>query len=695
MSPIRTTFQCGSHTVRMETGEIAKQAAAAVIVDMDDTVVLAAVTAESEPRPGRSFFPLTVDYVEKFYAGGRIPGSFFRREGQPSEKETLTCRLIDRPVRPLFPKGFMNEVQVVAQVLSSNPEIDADIPAMLAASAALSLSGLPFAGPLAAGRVGLVDGVFVLNPTRSALTRSALDLVVAATDRGIVMVESAAAELPEDTLLGALEFAQRELATALEHIRAFASQAGKPAWAWQPPEPNEGLRRLLETHKPLVLEAYRISDGALRKANLRATAQRVAREVEEAGYDGAEALEAWLDLERQAMRDSVLAGHPRMDGRDTRTVRPISIRTGLLPRAHGSALFTRGETQVLASATLGTSLDEQMVDALEGRRRERFMLHYNMPPYATGETGRFGFTKRREIGHGRLARRALEAVLPAAEDFAYSMRVVSEVLEANGSSSMASVCAGSLALMAAGVPVKDHVAGIAMGLIREGERFAVLTDIVADEDHLGDMDFKVAGTAAGVTALQMDVKAGGIGAAIMQVALAQAREARLHIIDKMRAAAAGAPGELSAWAPRMSTLRINPERIRDVIGKGGAVIRALQEATGCTISVEDDGKVTITSTDAAMADEARRRIEALTAEVEVGRVYRGTVVRLLDFGAIVQLLPNRDGLLHISQVSEQRVESVGEVLQVGMTVCVRVLEADDKGRVRLSMKGVSASEAAA
>jgi polyribonucleotide nucleotidyltransferase len=695
MTPIRKTFQYGNRTVRMETGEIAKQASAAVIVDMEDTVVLATVVAEPQARPGRAFFPLTVDYAEKFYAGGRIPGSFFRREGRPSEKETLTCRLIDRPVRPLFPKGFMNEVHVVVQVLSSNPEIDPDIPAMLGASAALSLSGVPFAGPLACARVGFLDGAFVLNPTRTELKRSLLDLVIAATDQGVVMVESEAAELSEDIMLGALEFAEHEMRIALEEIRSLAVQAGKPAWTWEPFRHNEGLLALIAAQEPLLRNAYRISDRALRMVQLRETARQVAEMVQAAGYDGEEALQVWLDLERRAVRASVLAGNPRIDGRDTRSVRPISIRTGFLPRAHGSALFTRGETQVLASATLGTSVDEQIVDALDGKHRERFMLHYNMPPYATGETGRFGGTKRREIGHGRLARRALQAVLPSGEDFAYSMRVVSEVLEANGSSSMATVCAGSLALMNAGVPLKDLVAGIAMGLIKEGERYAILTDILGDEDHLGDMDFKVAGTAKGVTALQMDLKTGGIRREIMQAALEQAREARLHILEKMRAAAGSASAELSAWAPRMTIVRIKPERIRDVIGKGGVVIRALQEETGCTISVEDDGKVTISSAEARMADEARRRIEELTVNLEVGRVYQGSVIRLLDFGAIVQLLPNRDGLLHVSEISEQRVENIADVLQVGQSVAVRVLEADGKGRVRLSMKGVPASEAAA
>jgi polyribonucleotide nucleotidyltransferase len=691
------TFQYGAHKVTLETGEIARQASGAVLVSMDDTVVLATVVARTEAKAGQDFLPLTVDYVEKTYAAGRIPGGFFKREGRPSEKETLTSRLIDRPIRPLFPDGFYNEVQVVIHVLSSNPEIDADIPSMIGASAALSLSGIPFKGPIGAARVGYVDGQYVLNPTAAQLKTSALDLVVAGTERAVLMVESEARQLGEETMLGAVVFGHDQMQAAINAIHELVHDAGKPAWDWKGPARNEALiARIIQIAGAELRAAYEIRSKQARTQKLRdvhaLVDAKLAEDATASGQPAADANEVGsilFDLEAKIVRSQILEGEPRIDGRDTRTVRPIEIRLGALPRTHGSALFTRGETQALVTATLGTKQDEQIIDALQGEYRERFMLHYNMPPFATGETGRVGAPKRREIGHGRLAKRALVAVLPTMEEFQYSMRVVSEITESNGSSSMASVCGGCLALMDAGVPMKAHVAGVAMGLIKEGNKFAVLTDILGDEDHLGDMDFKVAGTVDGVTALQMDIKIEGITKEIMWAALLQAREGRMHILQKMQAAMAGNRTELSAFAPRLIKMKINPEKIRDVIGKGGAVIRALTEETGTQIDIEDDGTVIIASVDLDRGKEAERRIRELTAEVEVGKVYDGTVLRLLDFGAIVQVLPGRDGLLHISQIANERVNAVSDYLKEGQAVKVKVIEADEKGRVRLSMKAVN------
>jgi len=701
LNPIKKTFTLGGHEVTFETGEIARQAHGAVVCTIDDTVVLAAVTAAKEARANQDFFPLTVDYAERTYAAGKIPGGFFKREGRPSEKETLTSRLIDRPIRPLFPDGFFNEVQVVAQVLSLNPEVDSDIPAMLAVSAALTLSGIPFNGPIGACRVGYVDGQYVLNPTATQLKDSKLNLVVAGTEQGVLMVESEAQELPEDVMLGAVSFGHEQMQAAIQAIHELAEVAAKPAWEWQAPAPDAALvARVSELAEADLRAAFAMRQKQARNTRLgeirKATVAKLEEEAAAAGktLDARALKDRLFDLESKIVRTQILDGEPRIDGRDTRTVRPINVRVGVLPRTHGSALFTRGETQALVSVTLGTGRDEQIIDALAGEYRERFMFHYNMPPYATGETGRFGFTKRREIGHGRLAKRALVAMLPGAEDFGYSLRVVSEITESNGSSSMASVCGGSLALMDAGVPIKAHVAGIAMGLIKEGNRFAVLSDILGDEDHLGDMDFKVAGTETGVTALQMDLKIESINKSIMQIALAQAREARLQILQIMRQAIEGSRTELSTYAPRIIKIKINPDKIRDVIGKGGVVIRGLQEETGTTIEIEDDGTISIACVSAEGGEAAKKRILDITADVEVGKVYEGPVLRLLDFGAIVQLLPGRDGLLHISQISNERVNAVSDHLKEGQIVKVKVLEADDKGRVRLSMKAVGAPEAA-
>lgn len=692
MNPVKKTFQYGRHTVTLETGEIARQATGAVMVNMDDTVVLVTVVARKDVKPGQDFFPLTVDYQEKAYAAGRIPGGFFKREGKPSEKETLTSRLIDRPIRPLFPDGFFNEVQVIATVMSSNPEIDSDIPAMLGASAALTLSGVPFNGPIGAARVGYIDGQYVLNPTLTELKSSRLDLVVAGTESAVLMVESEADELPEDVMLGAVVYGHEQMRIAIDAINDLADEAGNEPWEWTPPAPEtELIERMRALCGDDLSRAYSIKQKQARMAAVDEVRQRVFAELitEDLPTERVNVVKGLFHkLEAQVVRGRILAGQPRIDGRDTRTVRPISIRTGVLPRTHGSALFTRGETQALVVATLGTGRDEQIIDALTGEYSERFMLHYNMPPYATGETGRVGSPKRREIGHGRLAKRALLACLPSKEEFGYTIRVVSEVTESNGSSSMASVCGGSLALMDAGVPMKDHVAGIAMGLIKEGNRFAVLTDILGDEDHLGDMDFKVAGTTRGVNALQMDIKIQGITKEIMQVALAQAREARLHILNIMQQAIAGPRQEMSEFAPRIITMKINPEKIRDVIGKGGAVIRAITEETNTQIDIEDDGTVKIACVSMESGEAARKRIEDITAEVEVGRVYEGTVLKILDFGAIVNVLPGKDGLLHISQIAHERVNAVSDHLKEGQTVRVKVLEADEKGRLRLSMKAL-------
>jgi polyribonucleotide nucleotidyltransferase len=692
VNPIKKTFTLGTQQVTLETGEIARQAHGAVLCTIDDTVVLAAVTASRTPKAGQSFFPLTVDYAEKTYAAGKIPGGFFKREGRPTEKETLTSRLIDRPIRPLFPDGFYNEVQVVAQVLSLNPEVDADIPAMIAVSAALTLSGVPFAGPIGAARVGYLNGQYVLNPTATQLKESQLNLVVAGTAQGVLMVESEALELPEEVMLGAVVFGHEQMQAAITAIEELAEQAAKPSWDWKAPARDEALAaRINEQFEGELRKAFDIRQKGARQETLKALTKRIHEACgvgTEGGPDANTVNDLSFAIESKIVRNKILDGEPRIDGRDTRTVRPITIRTGVLPRTHGSALFTRGETQALVTVTLGTGRDEQIIDALAGEYRERFMFHYNMPPYATGETGRYGFTKRREIGHGRLAKRSLVGMLPPAADFGYSVRIVSEITESNGSSSMASVCGGSLALMDAGVPIKDHVAGIAMGLIKEGNRFAVLTDILGDEDHLGDMDFKVAGTEKGLTALQMDLKIESINKGIMQVALDQAREARLHILAQMKQAMGGSRTELSSFAPRIIKIKINPEKIRDVIGKGGVVIRGLQEETGTTIEIEDDGTISIACISGEGGEAAKRRILDITADVEIGKIYEGPVLRLLDFGAIIQLLPGRDGLLHISQISNERVNAVADHLKEGQIVKVKVLEADDKGRVRLSMKAI-------
>ena len=686
---VTKTFQWGQHTVTMETGEIARQSTGAVLLDMDGTVVLATVVAKTTGKPGQDFFPLTVDYLEKSYAAGKIPGSFFKREGRPSEFETLTSRLIDRPIRPLFPEGFFNEVHVVIHTLSLNPEVDADIAALIATSAALSISGIPFSGPIGAARVGYVNGEYVLNPGQTARKDSIMDLVVAGTEAAVLMVESEAQQLSEEIMLGAVVFGHEQGNVAINAIHELVRDAGKPMWDWKAPAKDEPLIAKIDVlAKDKLVAAYQIRNKQARTQACRTAYAEVmaALKAEGATFD-AVAIEGLLfDIEAKIVRSQILAGEPRIDGRDTRTVRAIEIRNSVLPRTHGSALFTRGETQALVVTTLGTERDAQRIDALSGDYEDRFMLHYNMPPFATGETGRVGTPKRREIGHGRLAKRALMAVLPSKEDFPYTMRVVSEITESNGSSSMASVCGGCLSLMDAGVPMKAHVAGIAMGLIKEDNRFAVLTDILGDEDHLGDMDFKVAGTTNGITALQMDIKIQGITKEIMQVALAQAKEARMHILGKMQEAMAEAKTEVSNFAPRLFTMKINPEKIRDVIGKGGSVIRALTEETGTQINIDEDGTITIASADPAKAEEAKRRIEQITAEVEIGKIYEGPVTKILDFGALVNLLPGKDGLLHISQIAHERVEKVSDYLTEGQIIKVKVMETDEKGRIKLSMK---------
>ncbi|MCD8538149.1 MAG: polyribonucleotide nucleotidyltransferase [Burkholderiaceae bacterium] len=697
---VTQTFQYGQHTVTLETGEIARQASGAVVVSIEDTVVLATVVGNKNAKPGQDFFPLTVDYVEKTYAAGKIPGGFFKREGRMSEKETLTSRLIDRPLRPLFPEGFYNEVQVIIHVLSVNPEIDPDIASMIGASAALAISGIPFNGPIGAARVGYIDGQYVLNPTATQLQESKLDLVVAGTQSAVLMVESEAQQLPEDVMLGAVVFGHEQMQAAINAINELVRQGGKPEWDWQPAPKDEALiAAVTALAKEPLAAAYQVRQKQQRSTQLREVYADVKAKLAEqaqangqAEPDGVAIENILHDLESTIVRQQILNGEPRIDGRDTRTVRPIEIRLGVLPRAHGSALFTRGETQALVVATLGTKQDEQVIDAITGEYRDRFLMHYNMPPFATGEAGRFGAPKRREIGHGRLAKRSLVPLLPEYSEFQYTIRLVSEITESNGSSSMASVCGGALAMMDAGVPLKAHVAGVAMGLILENDKFAVLTDILGDEDHLGDMDFKVAGTEAGITALQMDIKIQGITKEIMQVALAQAQEGRLHILGKMRAAIDGSRGELSAFAPRMLSMKINPEKIRDVIGKGGATIRALTEETGCQIDISEDGTIVISSADLDRAKEAERRITELTADVEVGQVYEGSVLRLLDFGAIVQVLPGRDGLLHISEIANYRIANINDILKVGETLRVKVIEADDKGRLRLSVKAIGGIE---
>jgi len=689
---VKKSVQFGANTLTLETGEIARQADAAVMVTYGDTVVLVAVTAKTQVKEGQDFFPLTVDYQEKTYAAGRIPGGYFKREGRPSEKETLTARLIDRPLRPLFPEAFYNEVQVVATVLSCDPEVDSDIPAIIGASAALTLSGIPFYGPLAATRVGYINGEYVTNPSATQLKDSELDLVVAATESAVMMVESEAKELTEEVMLGAVVYGHEQMQGVIAMINEIADEAGKDAWDWVAPEPDLALiAKVQEIAGADVDAAFQIKAKGERSAKLDEIKNRVLTTLiteETSTVEANKIKDEFFKLEAKTVRSQILNGEPRIDGRDTRTVRPISIRTGVLPRTHGSALFTRGETQALVVATLGTGRDEQTIDALAGEYNDNFMLHYNMPPFATGETGRVGTPKRREIGHGNLAKRALKAVLPRKEDFDYTIRVVSEITESNGSSSMASVCGGCLSMLDAGVPLTAHVAGVAMGLIKEDNRVAVLTDILGDEDHLGDMDFKVAGTDKGITALQMDIKITGINATIMEAALAQAKEGRNHILGLMKEAVSGVNEEMSAFAPRIITMKINPDKIRDVIGKGGAVIQALTKETNTSIDIADDGTIKIACTSAEEGAAAQRRIAEITAEVEVGNVYEGTVIKLLDFGAIVTLIPGKDGLLHISQIAHQRVNAVGDFLKEGDVVKVKVVEADDKGRVRLSMKAL-------
>ena len=687
------SFQYGNHTVTLETGEIARQAAGAVKVSMGDTVVLVAVTTNKEVKEGQDFFPLTVDYLERTYAAGKIPGGFFKREGKQSEKAILTSRLIDRPIRPLFPEGFYHDIQIVAMVISCDPEIDSDIPAMIGASAALVLSGVPFAGPIGAARVGYANGQYLLNPSKTELETSQLDLVVAGTKQAVLMVESEADILPEDVMLGAVVFGHEQMQAVINAINELADEVNPEVWDWKAPETNaELVAKVRDIAGATIAEAFKIRQKQARSAKLDEAwaAVEAALITEETNTLAKNEIKGiFKQLEADVVRGQILAGQPRIDGRDTRTVRPINIQTNVLPRTHGSALFTRGETQALAVATLGTSRDEQIIDALSGEYTDRFMLHYNFPPYSTGEVGRVGAPKRREIGHGRLAKRALVAVLPDAEDFNYTMRVVSEITESNGSSSMASVCGGCLSLLSAGVPLKAHVAGIAMGLILEDNKFAVLTDILGDEDHLGDMDFKVAGTTEGVTALQMDIKIQGITKEIMQIALAQAKEARLHILSQMQAAVSG-PQELSQHAPRLYTMRINPDKIREVIGKGGETIRSITAETQTEINISDDGVVTIAATTAEAGEAAKARIEMITAEVEVGKVYEGTVVKILDnnVGAIVSVMPGKDGLVHISQIAHERVKDVNDYLKVGQVVNVKALDVDERGRVRLSIRAL-------
>ncbi len=688
------TFKYGAHDVTIETGVIARQADGAVLVNMAETVVLVTAVGDKKDVEGRDFFPLTVNYQEKTYAAGRIPGGFFKREGRPSEKETLTSRLIDRPIRPLFPAGFRRDVQVIATVLSMNTEVDPDIPSMLGASAALALSGLPFMGPIGAARVGYKDGQYLLNPTASELEQSKLDLVVAGTKDAVLMVESEADQLPEDVMLGAVMFGHEHMQVAIEAISSLAKEAGRPAIVWTPPAEDKALAEGIAKYVPQITEAYGIAEKQFRYAKIaelkkQCVAELTAREGNT--WTPAQIEAKFHDAEKNVVRSRIIAGNPRIDGRDTKTVRKIDVQVGALPRTHGSAVFTRGETQALVVTTLGTGRDAQIIDALEGERREPFMLHYNFPPYSVGETGFIGSPKRREIGHGRLARRGVEAVMPNMETFPYVIRVVSEITESNGSSSMATVCGTSLSLMDAGVPVKAPVAGVAMGLIKEDSSFVVLTDILGDEDHLGDMDFKVAGTAEGVTALQMDIKIFGITREIMSTALAQAKDGRLHILGEMNKVLSAPREKMSDWAPTIITRKIDPEKIRDVIGKGGAVIRAITEETGTTIDIENDGTVKIASVDGKAGRAARERIELITADVAVGRVYEGKVVRLMDFGAFVTILPGRDGLVHISQISHERVERVSDKLKEGDVVRVKVLEVDRQGRVRLSMRDIDAA----
>jgi polyribonucleotide nucleotidyltransferase len=698
VAAVKKTFRYGNQTVTLETGVIARQATAAVMVTMDDTVVLVTVVG-SDSGVEKDFFPLTVNYQERSYAAGRVPGGYFKREGRPSEKEILTSRLIDRPLRPLFAEGFNFDVQVVATVMSLNPEVDSDIPAMLGAAAAVALSGMPVSSHLAAARVGYIDGNYVLNPTKTQLQSSQLDMVVAGTEKAVLMVESEAKELSETVMLGAVMFAHREMQAVIAIIKEMVDEAGTPIWDWTAPVANQDVEtRVAALAKADIEKAYQIKDKQERTLTIRDIRDRVLDDMlsENAGkleepYLSREVKAMFGKLEYDIVRGQILAGKPRIDGRDTKTVRPISIQTGVLPRTHGSALFTRGETQAIVVATLGTERDAQTIDALEGERKDTFMLHYNFPPYSVGEVGMVGSPKRREIGHGNLAKRGIAAVMPSMTEFSYVIRVVSEITESNGSSSMATVCGTSLALMDAGVPIKKHVAGVAMGLVKEGEQFAVLTDILGDEDHLGDMDFKVAGSADGVTALQMDIKIDGITESIMRTALDQARDGRLHILGLMNSAVTGPRQEMSAYAPRILTIRIPTDKIRDVIGKGGVTIRALTEETGCVIDISDEGEVKVAAADLSACEEAIRRIEGITADVVVGTIYEGTVTKLMDFGALVNILPGKQGLVHISQIANERVAQVSDKLAEGQVVRVKVLEIDRQGRIRLSMKEVAAA----
>ncbi|EKS7792623.1 polyribonucleotide nucleotidyltransferase [Edwardsiella piscicida] len=697
LTPTVRKFQYGQHTVTLETGMMARQATAAVMVTMDDTAVFVTVVGAKKAREGQDFFPLTVNYQERAYAAGRFPGGFFRREGRPGEGETLTARLIDRPIRPLFPEGFLNEVQVVATVVSVNPQVSPDIVAMIGASAALSLSGIPFNGPIGAARVGYINDQYVLNPTMDELKQSRLDLVVAGTDNAVLMVESEADLLSEDQMLGAVVFGHDQQQVVIENIKALAAEVGKPRWEWHAPEVNVALQhRVAEMAEARLGEAYHITEKQARYAKVDEIKESVIADLlaEDDALDAGEISDILSALEKAVVRGRVLRGEPRIDGREKDMIRALDVRTGVLPRTHGSALFTRGETQALVTATLGTERDAQNIDELTGERTDRFLLHYNFPPYSVGETGMMGSPKRREIGHGRLAKRGVLAVMPSQDAFPYTVRVVSEITESNGSSSMASVCGASLALMDAGVPIKAAVAGIAMGLVKEQDNFVVLSDILGDEDHLGDMDFKVAGSRDGVTALQMDIKIEGITREIMQVALNQAKGARLHILGVMEQAINAPRGDISEFAPRIHTIKINPEKIKDVIGKGGSVIRALTEETGTTIEIEDDGTVKIAATDGDKAKHAIRRIEEITAEIEVGRIYQGKVTRIVDFGAFVAIGGGKEGLVHISQIADKRVEKVTDYLQMGQEVAVKVLEVDRQGRVRLSIKEANASAAA-
>jgi len=692
LSHYKKTLSYGKHQLTLETGEIARQASGAVMVSLDDTVVLVTVVGRKDAKPDQDFFPLTVEYMEKTYAAGKIPGGFLKREGPLREKEILTCRLIDRPLRPLFPESFYNEVQIVATVMSSDPEIDSDIPAMIGASAALAISGIPFDGPIGAARVGYANGQYLLNPTKEELVTSQMDLVVAGTSKAVLMVESEAQQLSEEVMLGAVVFGHEQMQVVINAIIEMANEVGQDDWDWTPAAKNEALIAKISALAEADLKAaYAVREKQARTHKVEAIRSKVSEALATPEFENVsknEIGELFSALEAKIVRGQILSGEPRIDGRDTRTVRPITIRTGVLPRTHGSVLFTRGETQAIVVATLGSMRDAQKVDALQGEYNDRFMLHYNFPPFATGETGRVGSPKRREIGHGRLAKRALVAALPSEEECGYAIRVVSEITESNGSSSMASVCGGCLSMMDAGVPLKTHVAGIAMGLIKDGGRFAVLTDILGDEDHLGDMDFKVAGSDQGITALQMDIKINGITKEIMQVALSQAKEGRLHILGIMKQAMPSVRPEVSDFAPRMIKMKINPEKIRDVIGKGGAVIRALTEETGTTIDIDDEGNITISCVSGEAGELAKKRIMDIVAEVEVGKVYEGPVVKLLDFGALVNILPGKDGLLHISQISHERIANVTDHLKEGQIVKVKVLEVDDKGRMRLSMKAL-------